>query len=178
MFSSDRSISYRWPTRYSFPLCCPPSFSLMAKRAQGRNRFFRQSSFKPRYFRLTTHSLSYAKSKGQRTTCNIPLRDIFAVEQLHEKNFKLQNIIQVRRDRQLKCSNQPPSNTSAAAVATFKANGGQEGRKIELSQFEQHSYQIHCVITRQQSLNCHLLCVKYDLRGRKDNEVNLNYILL
>lgn len=71
------------------------SSSLMAKRAQGRNRFFRQCSFKPRYFRLTTHSLSYAKSKGQRPTCDIPLRDIIAVEQSHEQNFKLQNIFQV-----------------------------------------------------------------------------------
>lgn len=68
----------------------------MAKRAQGRNRFFRHNSFKPRYFRLTTQSLSYAKSKGQKATCDIPLRDICAVEQLHEQNFKLQNIFQVR----------------------------------------------------------------------------------
>lgn len=66
----------------------------MAKRAQG-NRFFRYNSFKPRYFRLTTHSLSYAKAKGQKPSCDIPLTDIYAVEQLHEQNFKLQNIFQV-----------------------------------------------------------------------------------
>lgn len=79
---------------FSAIFLCPLA-RLLAKRAQGRNRFFRQSSFKPRYFRLTTHSLSYAKSKGQKPTCDIPLRDIVAVEQLHDQNFKLQNIFQV-----------------------------------------------------------------------------------
>lgn len=98
------------------PVLISPSrkyFRMMAKRAQGRNRFFRQSSFKPRYFRLTTHSLSYAKSKGQKPTCDIPLRDILAVEPLHEQNFKLQNIFQVKCAvtdyvTYLKCSHTSP----------------------------------------------------------------------
>lgn len=35
----------------------------MIKRAQGRKRFGRKN-FKQRYFRLTTHDLSYSKAKG------------------------------------------------------------------------------------------------------------------
>lgn len=35
----------------------------MIKRAQGRKRFGRKN-FKQRYFRLTTHDLTYSKAKG------------------------------------------------------------------------------------------------------------------
>lgn len=37
---------------------------VMIKRAQGRKRFGRKN-FKQRYFRLTTHDLSYSKTKGK-----------------------------------------------------------------------------------------------------------------
>uniref|UniRef100_A0A182PM81 GTPase-activating protein n=1 Tax=Anopheles epiroticus TaxID=199890 RepID=A0A182PM81_9DIPT len=64
---------------------------MMTKRAQGRKRFGRRN-FKQRYFRLTTQSLSYAKAKGKRPICDIPLTDILAVERLNERSFKMQNI--------------------------------------------------------------------------------------
>lgn len=69
-------------------------FRMMTKRSQSRKRFGRRN-FKQRYFRLTTQSLSYAKSKGKRSICDIPLSEILAVERLNEKSFKLQNIFQV-----------------------------------------------------------------------------------
>lgn len=65
----------------------------MTKRAQ-RKRFGR-GNYKQRYFRLTTQSLSYAKSKGKRPICDIPLDEILAVERLTERSFKMQNIFQV-----------------------------------------------------------------------------------
>jgi hypothetical protein len=67
---------------------------MMTKHAQNRKRFGRRN-FKQRYFRLTTHSLSYAKAKGKRPICDIPLTELVAVERLEEKSFKLQNIIRV-----------------------------------------------------------------------------------
>lgn len=67
----------------------------MTKRAQGRKRFGRRN-FKQRYFRLSTQSLSYAKSKGKRPICDIPLTDLVAVERLEERSFKMQNIFRVR----------------------------------------------------------------------------------
>ncbi|XP_053668607.1 GTPase-activating protein [Anopheles marshallii] len=67
---------------------------MMTKRAQGRKRFGRRN-FKQRYFRLTTQSLSYAKAKGKRPICDIPLADILAVERLNERSFKMQNIFQI-----------------------------------------------------------------------------------
>lgn len=70
------------------------NFRMMTKRSQSRKRFGRRN-FKQRYFRLTTQSLSYAKSKGKRSICDIPLSEILAVERLNEKSFKLQNIFQV-----------------------------------------------------------------------------------
>ncbi|XP_058446512.1 GTPase-activating protein [Malaya genurostris] len=74
---------------------------MMTKRAQGRKRFGRRN-FKQRYFRLTTQSLSYAKAKGKRPLCDIPLSEILAVERLTERSFKMQNIFQiVRKDRPL-----------------------------------------------------------------------------
>lgn len=66
----------------------------MTKRAQGRKRFGRRN-FKQRFFRLTTQSLCYAKAKGKRIICDIPLTDILAVERVDERNFKMQNIFQV-----------------------------------------------------------------------------------
>lgn len=66
----------------------------MTKRAQSRKRFGRRN-FKQRFFRLTTHSLSYSKAKGKRPICDIPLSDILAVERIDERNFKMQNIFQV-----------------------------------------------------------------------------------
>lgn len=68
---------------------------MMTKRSQGRRRFGRRN-FRQRYFRLTTQSLSYAKSKGKNPICDIPLSEILAVERLNERSFKLQNIFQVR----------------------------------------------------------------------------------
>lgn len=67
---------------------------MMTKRAQGRKRFGRRN-FKQRYFRLSTQSLSYAKSKGKRPICDIPLTDLVAVEKLEERSFKMQNIFRV-----------------------------------------------------------------------------------
>uniref|UniRef100_A0A182JMT7 Ras GTPase-activating protein n=1 Tax=Anopheles atroparvus TaxID=41427 RepID=A0A182JMT7_ANOAO len=67
---------------------------MMTKRAQGRRRFGRRS-LKQRYFRLTTQSLSYAKGKGKRPICDIPLAEILAVERLNERSFKMQNIFQI-----------------------------------------------------------------------------------
>ncbi|XP_031626092.1 GTPase-activating protein [Contarinia nasturtii] len=74
---------------------------VMTKRSQGRRRFGRHN-FRQRYFRLTTQSLSYAKSKGKNPICDIPLSEILAVERLNERSFKLQNIFQIiRKDRTL-----------------------------------------------------------------------------
>lgn len=67
---------------------------MMLKRSQGRRRFCR-NSFKQRFFRLTTQSLSYAKSRGKNSFCDIPLSEILAVERLNERSFKMQNIFQV-----------------------------------------------------------------------------------
>lgn len=69
-------------------------YRMMTKHAQNRKRFGRRN-FKQRYFRLTTHSLSYAKAKGKRPICDIPLTELVAVERLEEKSFKLQNIVRV-----------------------------------------------------------------------------------
>lgn len=68
---------------------------MMTKRSQARRRFGCRN-FKQRYFRLTTQSLSYAKSKGKNPICDIPLSEILAVEKLNERSFKLQNIFQVK----------------------------------------------------------------------------------
>lgn len=66
----------------------------MTKYPQGRKRFGRRR-FKQRYFRLTTKTLSYAKSKGKQPICDIPLSEIERVEQLNEKSFKMQNCFKV-----------------------------------------------------------------------------------
>jgi len=65
----------------------------MTKYPTSRKRFGRQ--FKQRHFRLTTHSLSYAKSKGKQPICDIPLQEIASVEQLKDKSFKMQNCFKV-----------------------------------------------------------------------------------
>lgn len=67
---------------------------MMTKHAQNRKRFGRRN-FKQRYFRLTTHSLSYSKSKGKKPICDIPLTELVAVERLEERSFKMQNIFKV-----------------------------------------------------------------------------------
>ncbi|KAL7734735.1 hypothetical protein ACLKA6_011023 [Drosophila palustris] len=73
---------------------------MMNKDPTSRKRFGRQ--FKHRYFRLTTHSLSYAKSKGKQPICDIPLEEIGSVEQLKDKSFKKQNCFKiVYKDRPL-----------------------------------------------------------------------------
>ncbi|EDV96904.1 GH16534 [Drosophila grimshawi] len=73
---------------------------MMTKYPTSRKRFGRQ--FKQRYFRLTTHSLSYAKSKGKQPNCDIPLEEIGSVEQLKDKSFKMQNCFKiVHKDRPL-----------------------------------------------------------------------------
>lgn len=66
----------------------------MTKHAQNRKRFGRRN-FKQRYFRLTTHSLSYCKAKGKRPICDIPLTELVAVETLEDRSFKMQNIFRV-----------------------------------------------------------------------------------
>lgn len=66
----------------------------MTKRSQGRKRFGRRT-FKARFFRLTTQSLSYAKAKGKRAICDIPLSEILGVEKLSDDSFKMQNVFQV-----------------------------------------------------------------------------------
>ncbi|KAM7358389.1 ras GTPase activating protein 1 [Cochliomyia hominivorax] len=74
---------------------------MMTKYPQCRKRFGRRP-FKQRYFRLTTQSLSYAKSKGKHPICDIPLAEIERVEQLNEKSFKMQNCFKiVRKERSL-----------------------------------------------------------------------------
>lgn len=70
----------------------------MAKASKVCKRFGR-STFKQRYFRLTTQSLSYAKAKGKMATCDIPLSDIVSVAKLGEANLKMQNVFQVRNDK-------------------------------------------------------------------------------
>lgn len=79
----------------SLSLSLPPNWahSMMTKYPTCRKRFGRQ--FKQRYFRLTTHSLSYAKSKGKQPICDIPLEEIGSVEQLKDKSFKMQNCFKV-----------------------------------------------------------------------------------
>ncbi|XP_056648624.1 GTPase-activating protein [Diorhabda sublineata] len=67
---------------------------LMIKRAQGRKRFGRKN-FKQRYFKLTTHDLSYSKSRGKEALCRIPLTNILAVERLAETSFKMKNMFQI-----------------------------------------------------------------------------------
>lgn len=67
---------------------------MLTKHAQHRKRFGRRN-FKQRYFRLTTHSLSYSKSKGKKPICDIPLTELVAVERLEERSFKMQNIFKV-----------------------------------------------------------------------------------
>lgn len=67
---------------------------LMIKRAQGRKRFGRKN-FKQRYFKLTTHDLSYSKSRHKEALCQIPLSNILAVERLNEKSFKMKNMFQI-----------------------------------------------------------------------------------
>ncbi|KAL1490589.1 hypothetical protein ABEB36_013257 [Hypothenemus hampei] len=67
---------------------------LMIKRAQGRKRFGRKN-FKQRYFKLTTHNLSYSKSRGKEALCEIPLSNILAVERLAETSFKMKNMFQI-----------------------------------------------------------------------------------
>ncbi|KAH1024381.1 hypothetical protein HUJ05_003871 [Dendroctonus ponderosae] len=67
---------------------------LMIKRAQGRKRFGRKN-FKQRYFKLTTHNLSYSKSRGKDALCEIPLSNILAVERLAETSFKMKNMFQI-----------------------------------------------------------------------------------
>ena len=66
----------------------------MTKHAQNRKRFGRRN-FKQRYFRLTTHSLSYGKAKGKKPICDIPLTELVAVERLEDRSFKMQNIFRV-----------------------------------------------------------------------------------
>jgi Ras GTPase-activating protein 3 len=68
---------------------------MMTKHAQNRRKRFGRRNFKQRYFRLTTHSLSYSKAKGKKPICDIPLTELVAVERLEERSFKMQNIFRV-----------------------------------------------------------------------------------
>ncbi|ROT82095.1 ras GTPase-activating protein 3 isoform X1 [Penaeus vannamei] len=66
----------------------------MVKRAQGRKKFGIKN-FKSRFFRLTTHSLTYSKTVGGRALCSIPVDDILAVERVEESSFKCKNMFQL-----------------------------------------------------------------------------------
>ncbi|XP_076031592.1 ras GTPase activating protein 1 isoform X2 [Oratosquilla oratoria] len=66
----------------------------MIKRAQGRKKFGIKN-FKKRYFKLTTHDLSYAKTKGGSVLCAIPVDQILAVERVEESSFKCKNMFQL-----------------------------------------------------------------------------------
>ncbi|CAH1105681.1 unnamed protein product [Psylliodes chrysocephalus] len=68
---------------------------LMIKRAQGRRKTFGRKNFKQRFFKLTTHDLSYSKSRGKDALCRIPLTNILAVERLAETSFKMKNMFQI-----------------------------------------------------------------------------------
>ncbi|XP_016971729.2 GTPase-activating protein isoform X1 [Drosophila rhopaloa] len=82
------------------PVLIKEGEGMMTKYPTSRKRFGRQ--FKQRYFRLTTHKLSYAKSKGKQPICDIPLQEIASVEQLKDKSFKMQNCFKiVHNDRSL-----------------------------------------------------------------------------
>ncbi|XP_017080853.1 GTPase-activating protein isoform X2 [Drosophila eugracilis] len=73
---------------------------MMTKYPTSRKRFGRQ--YKQRYFRLTTHSFSYAKSKGKQPICDIPLQEIASVDQLKDRSFKMQNCFKIlHNDRSL-----------------------------------------------------------------------------
>ncbi|XP_071542428.1 ras GTPase-activating protein 3-like [Panulirus ornatus] len=74
---------------------------IMIKRAQGRKKFGIKN-FKTRFFRLTTHSLSYSKTEGGTPLCVIPVDEILAVERVQESSFKIKNMFQlVQPDRTL-----------------------------------------------------------------------------
>uniref|UniRef100_A0A4W5QXA9 RAS p21 protein activator 2 n=1 Tax=Hucho hucho TaxID=62062 RepID=A0A4W5QXA9_9TELE len=64
------------------------------KRAQGRNRFGKRN-FKKRWLRVTNRELSYHKHRGKEALCIIPVKNIQAVEKLHESAFKRKNMFQV-----------------------------------------------------------------------------------
>ncbi|KAK3850079.1 hypothetical protein Pcinc_043192 [Petrolisthes cinctipes] len=66
----------------------------MIKRAQGRKKFGIKN-FKSRFFRLTTHSLSYSKTEGGAALCVIPVDEILAVERVEESSFKIKNMFQL-----------------------------------------------------------------------------------
>ncbi|KAG7175406.1 Ras GTPase-activating protein 3-like [Homarus americanus] len=66
----------------------------MIKRAQGRKKFGIKN-FKTRFFRLTTHSLSYSKTEGGTPLCAIPVDEILAVERVQESSFKIKNMFQL-----------------------------------------------------------------------------------
>ncbi|XP_068236209.1 ras GTPase-activating protein 3 [Palaemon carinicauda] len=67
---------------------------IMIKRAQGRKKFGIRN-FKTRFFRLTTQSLSYSKTKDSNPLCQIPVEDILAVERVEESSFKIKNMFQL-----------------------------------------------------------------------------------
>ncbi|XP_069955565.1 ras GTPase-activating protein 3 isoform X4 [Cherax quadricarinatus] len=67
---------------------------IMIKRAQGRKKFGIKN-FKTRFFRLTTHNLSYSKTEGGVPLCVIPVDEILAVERVEESSFKIKNMFQL-----------------------------------------------------------------------------------
>ncbi|XP_050714629.1 GTPase-activating protein-like isoform X2 [Eriocheir sinensis] len=67
---------------------------IMIKRAQGRKKFGIKN-FKTRFFRLTTHSLTYSKTEGGQPLCDIPVENILAVERVQESSFKIKNMFQL-----------------------------------------------------------------------------------
>ncbi|KAG0699835.1 Ras GTPase-activating protein 3 [Chionoecetes opilio] len=66
----------------------------MTKRAQGRKKFGIKN-FKTRFFRLTTHSLTYSKTESGSPLCDIPVENILAVERVQESSFKIKNMFQL-----------------------------------------------------------------------------------
>ncbi|XP_066251127.1 GTPase-activating protein [Euwallacea similis] len=67
---------------------------LMIKKSHGRKRFGRKN-FKQRYFKLTTQSLSYSKSRGKDALYEMPLSNILAAERVAETSFKMKNMFQI-----------------------------------------------------------------------------------
>lgn len=60
--------------------------SWLVKRAQGRRKYGLKN-FKKRFFRLTNHSLTYARGERRPALCTIAVEDILAVEELQEATF-------------------------------------------------------------------------------------------
>ncbi|XP_065887330.1 ras GTPase-activating protein 3-like [Dysidea avara] len=66
----------------------------MVKRGQARKKFGLKN-FKTRYFVLTNNELTYAKEKGDKPLCFIPIKEIQAIERVDEEAFGMKFMMQV-----------------------------------------------------------------------------------